>query len=123
MVMYRSQRLYVDTDTGTQDITGPAFWGEVKEVQWIGENFDTGGDVRIALKPYGDTGADTGDGRVIYNETDVLGANFKHQFGLDTGADAYGPIVAAGDHLQIRVTPGDTGDVSGTLRFLLGIRA
>ena len=106
------QLFNINTDTGTQGDTGPSFHGEIAQMRWNPTTADTGADLRIDLLP---KAGDTGDGWTIWNDNDCLGTNFtkvpiqpKHQSdGFDTGAavdDA--PIVAAGDRLRVKVTPG-----------------
>lgn len=117
------QLFNVSTDTGTWGDTGPAFNGTVMQMHWNPSTADTGADLAISLLP---RSGDTGDGWLIYNDNDCLGADFTRaprqpMHGADGAADpadtgaAFGvPIVAAGDRLRIKVTPGGAA-VAGRL--------
>ena len=107
------QLFNIDTDTGTQSIIGPGFFGGVIQIGWNVETADTGADLSISLQP-GDA-ADTGEGWTIYDNNDCLGADFLHPLvrnnvhanGLDTGAGGSQSVVASGaDRLHVKVTPG-----------------
>ena len=104
------QRFDVDTDTGTWGDTGPAFWGGVLQMRWNPTTADTGADINIVLLP---KEADTGDGFIILQKPDKLGADWvmaPYQATHDTGGGfttaAAQPFVAAGDRLRVKVTPG-----------------
>lgn len=115
------QRFAVSTDTGTQDLTGVPFEGGVLQLGWNGSTFDTGGDLTVWLLPKASD--DTGEGWIIFNDDDCLGADFLkglvrkdvHANGSDTGTGGSQSVVcAAGDHLRVRVTPGGAA-VAGEL--------
>lgn len=113
----------VDTDTGHQVIVSAPFSGAVHQMHWNPDVGDTGGDLTVSLLP---KSGDTGDGFQIYSEVDCLGSDFTRaprqaQHGpdgsidpADTGAAFGVPVVAAGDRLQVKVTPGGSS-VSGRL--------
>jgi hypothetical protein len=90
--------------------------GSIVQMRWAPETGDTGGDLLIALLPKAN---DTGGGWVFYDDNDCLGAGFTKvplqpghgPDGTDTGVDQYHPIVAAGDRLRIKVTPGGSAVV------------
>ena len=119
--MMQRQVFNVDTDTGTWTDSGPSFFGEVRQVRWQVTTGDTGGDIAIWLqqKP-----ADTGNGVPIVSDNDILGSDFVRAYrqathnssgiAIDTGDDFSEPIVSAGDHLRVKVTPGGAA-VVGTL--------
>ena len=101
--------------------TGPSFHGAILQMRWYPTTADTGGDLAIDLMPSADI-ADTGQAYTFYDDNDCLGVAFTkvptqpaHQAdGLDTGADLNVPIIAAGDRLRIRITPGGAA-VAGKL--------
>jgi hypothetical protein len=101
----------INTDTGTYTDSGASFHGEVKQVRWEVTTGDTGGDLGIWLQQRPD---DTGNGITILNDNDCLGADFvrmpvnptHHSDGFDTGTAQEAPVVSAGEHLRIKVTPG-----------------
>lgn len=117
--MIERQIFQVSTDTGTWGDTGPHFFGEIAQVRWNPTTVDTGADLRLDLLP---KDGDTGDGWTVYNDNDCLGANFTkvptqpqaHSDGADTGASLDVPVVAAGDRLRVKVTPGGA-EVAGRL--------
>jgi hypothetical protein len=110
--MLSRQKYDVSTDTGVWTDTGPAFSGGVVQMRWEPVTGDTGGDLQISL--LSELGADTGNGIIVYDDNDCLGADFMKvpmqpahgPDGSDTGVDDYAPIVAAGDRLRVKVTPG-----------------
>jgi hypothetical protein len=114
------QRFNISTDTGSVTDTGPAFSGAIQQVRWEATTGDTGADLQISLltQPAGDTG----NGWIFFEDNDCLGSDFTRvplqtshgPDGLDTGVDQYSPIVAAGDRLRVKVTPGGAA-VAGTL--------
>jgi hypothetical protein len=113
----------VSTDTGTYGDTGPAFFGSIMQMRWNPTTADTGADLAISLLP---KMGDTGDGWLIFNDNDCLGADFvraprQSMHGADGAPDpadtgaAFGvPIASAGDRLRIKVTPGGAA-VAGRL--------
>lgn len=120
----------VSTDTGTQGDTGVPVVGEIAQMRWAPTTADTGADLAVGFHlRHGDTGiADTGEGWVFYNDNDCLGANFTRvprqpMHGsdgavdpADTGAQYGAPIVACGERIRIKVTPGGAA-VAGRLYF------
>jgi hypothetical protein len=90
--------------------TGVSFSGAILQIAWNPTTPDTGGDLQIALKPL--SGGDTGPNWVVYSNNDCLGADFiqaprQRSFGSDGAADTGAvPVVAAGDRLRVKVTPG-----------------
>ena len=107
------QLFAVNTDTGSQVFTGVPFEGGVMQVGWNAQTGDTGADLLILLLPKASN--DTGDGWIIYNDNDSLGADFLkslvnrsvHANGSDTVASgAQAAYASASDHLYVRVTPG-----------------
>ena len=112
------QTFAIDTDTGlnltTVGDSGPKMWGEVRQIRWApgALNLDTGASLQIALLP---KDGDSGDGFVIYEENDNLIADwvryprmpFVYSTGVaNTGDSGYETIVAAGDRLRVKITPG-----------------
>jgi len=118
--MLTRQRFDVSTGSGVWTDTGPPFTGAVQQMRWDAITGDTGGDLQLSLLSEG--AADTGNGWVFYDNNDCLGADFTNvpvqpshsSDGFDTGVDQYNPIVAAGDRLRVKVTPGGSA-VVGTL--------
>ena len=102
--------------------TGPPAFGYVLQTRWEQTGTaDTGGDLAIYAQQ---READTGDGVLVVNDNDCLGADFFRQYRmpmhgtdgtqLDTGADFSDPVVLAGERLRVRVTPAG-GTVQGRL--------
>lgn len=101
--------------------TGPSFHGEVSQVRWIPDTDDTGQSGTLSLSLLMEKEGDTGLGFVVYSEaslnlgTDVL--RYPRQpVVFSTGAGnsgdtGYVPVIAAGERLRGKVTPGDTGMV------------
>jgi hypothetical protein len=117
------QVFQIDTDTGTQGDTGPAFWGAWLNLAWKPTTIDTGADLQIGLYP---RKGDTGDGYLVYNNNDVLGTQFHVVVRADINVDGQGgvdtgnaPIVAAGDHFRVKVIPGGAA-CAGTLWLYTG---
>lgn len=120
--MMQRQVFNISTDTGTQGDTGPNFSGEIKQIGWAPTTGDTGADLTLVLLPVDTT--DTAGGLPVLNDADCLGASFmrapvisgfgKTPDGTDTGLAHYYPVVAAGDRLRIKVTPGGAA-VAGKL--------
>ncbi len=119
MTMQR-QRFDLSGTTSPFSDTGPAFFGCIMQMRWYPTTPDTGADLAIDLMPSTAPG-DTGEAYTFFNDNDCMGVPFTrvpvqpqhHSDGLDTGAgDA--PIVAAGERLRIRVTPGGAA-VAGKL--------
>lgn len=119
MVMKR--QTYELSDTGTFGDTGPTFQGVIMQVRWA-PTTDTGLGLQVSLIPkFGDTG----DGWLIINETDVGRTDLVRvprqpghaADGTDTGVDQYFPIVAAGDHVRVKVLSkgASTATISGRL--------
>lgn len=115
------QLFTISTDTGTQDLTGNCFFGGVMQIGWNATAADTGADLTVWLLPKASN--DTGDGWIIFNDNDCLGADFLkglarkdvHANGADTGVSgSHSVVAAAGDHLRVRVTPGGAA-VAGEL--------
>lgn len=111
----------VNTDTGTWGDTGPVLAaGMVQQIRWNPTTPDTGGDLQIAVLP---RRGDTGDGWLIYNDNDCLGANFvrglrQPQHGsdgapdpADTGAAFGVPIHVGASRLRVKVIPGGAAAV------------
>ena len=110
--MSTSRQIFeINTDTGSQKVTGPSFTGAIMQMRWSPTTADTGADLLVSLLP---RAADSGDGFLFYNDNDCLGSGFTRvplqpahsSDGFDTGVDQYHPIVAAGDRLQVEVIPG-----------------
>ena len=103
----------VSTDTGTWTDSGPSFTGEIAQARWDVTTADTGADLAIYLQP---RPGDTGNGVLLVSDNDCLGADFTRCWlqpshntagnAIDTGDDFAAPVVSAGDHLRIKVTPG-----------------
>lgn len=107
----------VNTDTGTWTDSGPSFMGSVLQGRWEATAGDTGGDLLqmwLQLRP-----GDTGNGIPIASETG-LNANFTRCWrqpshnSLGAQIDTGEPVVAAGEHLRVKVTP-DGAAVVGRL--------
>ena len=121
--MITRQVIAIDTDTGSQTDTGPAFFGEVCQVHWAPTTGDTGGDLAIYLLV---DATDTGRSITILDDNDSLGANRTwaprqpihgtdgNREPADTGAQYGEPFVSAGESLRVRVTPGGAA-VAGSL--------
>lgn len=114
--MMHRQIFEVNTDTGTWGDTGPAFTGQIMQMRWNPTTADTGADLAVALLPRSN---DTGDGWEFFNDNDCLGVDFvrvpsQHVHDIsgaaemaDTGTSvAPAPVVAAGDRLRVKITPG-----------------
>ena len=101
--------------------TGPSFHGAILQMRWYPTTPDTGADLAIDLMPSA-AAADTGQAYTFYNNNDCLGVPFTnvptqpmhHSDGFDTGASGDVPIVAAGERLRVRITPGGAA-VAGKL--------
>ncbi len=116
------QRILFQFDTGTTGTkadTGPAMWGAIAQVHWTPTAADTGTDLIMTLFP---RAGDTGEGYEFYNGPDELDGKIArvpvqsgHSDGSDTGVVQEFPIVFAGERLQVKVAPGDTGAVAGRL--------
>ena len=102
--------------------TGPPIWGELVQARWEQTGVaDTGGDLTIYAQQ---READTGNGVLVVDDNDVLGADFVRQWrspthdtagvAIDTGGDFPEPVVLAGDRLRVKITPAG-GTVSGNL--------
>lgn len=121
--MMQRQLFHVSTGMGEWADTGPAFHGAIMQMGWQPSTADTGADLQITLLPQP---GDSGDGWLIYNDNDCLGADFLKALRqpmhgsdgapdpADTGAAFGVPIVAAGDRLKVKVIPGGTA-VAGKL--------
>lgn len=122
----RRQMFAVSSDTGTATTyvdSGPAFFGSIHMVRWDADIPDTGGDLQIFLQQ---NLTDTGTGVAVVNDNDCMGASFTRAYRMpvrdlsgdidgDTGAPTnVVPIVSAGEHLRVRVLPGQ-GQCSGRL--------
>jgi len=113
-------RFDVNTDTGVWTDTGVSFHGAIQQMRWNAATGDTGADLQISL--INQTGGDTGDNMVIYEDNDCLGTDFTKvpmqpahaSDGTDTGVDQYALIVGAGERMRVKVTPGGAA-VVGTL--------
>jgi hypothetical protein len=101
--------------------TGPHINGAILQMRWYPTTADTGGDLAIDLMPSTDPN-DTGFAWTFFNDNDCLGAAFTkvptqpmhHSDGFDTGASGDVPIVAAGERLRVRITPGGSS-IAGKL--------
>ena len=103
----------IDTDTGTQTDSGPSFHGAVYQTRWEVTTVDTGADLAIYLQQ---RPGDTGNGVLVVSDNDVLGTDFVRAYrhpvhntagnAIDTGDDFAVPVVSAGEHLRVKVTPG-----------------
>jgi hypothetical protein len=108
--MISRQIFNVSTDTGTWTDSGPAFTGEIAQLRWETITADTGADLQIWLQQR--TG-DTGNGIVVINDNDCLGADFvrvpvqptQHFDGFDTGTAQEAYVISGGEHLRVKVTP------------------
>lgn len=91
--------------------TGPPINGAIMQMRWYPTTSDTGGDIAIDLMP-STAPSDTGFAMTIYSDANCLGSAFTRvptQATHDaTGgvASANVPIVAAGERLRVRITPG-----------------
>lgn len=105
--MQQMQRqVFEFNDTGTAGDTGPSFSGFIHQMRWNPTAGDTGCDLQISLLP---RQGDTGDGWLIINDPNVMGAQFVRVPGqrqhdaagvTDTGL---APIAAAGDRLRVKI--------------------
>lgn len=117
--MMHRQIFQINAGSSAVSDTGPSFIGAVMQMRWYPTTPDTGADLAIDLMP---DVADTGRAYTFYNDNDCLGVPFTkvptqpqhHSDGFDTGASSDVPVVAAGDRLRVRVTPGGAACV-GTL--------
>lgn len=118
--MYSRQTYNLSGSSSAFSDTGPNFHGAIMQMRWYPTTPDTGADLAIDLMPSA-AAADTGEAYTFYNNNDCLGVPFthvptqpqNHSDGADTGAGE-APIVAAGERLRIRVTPGGAA-VAGKL--------
>ena len=110
--MIERKTFNISTDTGTQGDTGRVHvHGSIEQIRWSPTTGDTGGDLTLTLLTQ--TG-DTAGGFNIFADQDCLGAGFTkqptipqtHIDGFDTGASLDVPVVAAGERLRVKVTPG-----------------
>lgn len=116
------RHLFTFATAATVTDTGPPAFGQVLQARWEQTGTpDTGADLAI----YGQQReADTGDGFLIVNDNDCLGADMQRQYRtpihntdgsqVDTGADFCEPVILCGDRLRVRITPAG-GTVSGRL--------
>ncbi len=104
------QHFAIDTDTGTQALSGPSFFGAVVQLGWQPETVDTGDNLDVILCP---VAGDTAGGFPIYSK-EGLGTAFLqglvvssvHKNASDTGTSgSQQHYASAGDHLVVRVTP------------------
>lgn len=113
--MMQRQVYNFNTGSAVTD-TGPPAFGEMVMARWeVTGAADTGGDVAIYAQQ---READTGDGVLVVNDNDCLGADFVRQWrspthntaggAVDTGDDFAAPVVFAGDRPRVRITPGGT---------------
>lgn len=100
------RQIFEFNDTGTAGDTGPSFSGFIHQMRWNPTGGDTGCDLQVALLP---RAGDTGDGWLIINDANVMGAQFVRVPGqrqqdsagvTDTGLV---PIAAAGDRLRVKI--------------------
>lgn len=114
------QLFEISTDTGTQTIEGPHFWGGVVQIGWNPTTTDTGDNLDLILCP---TAGDTSGGFPILAK-EGLGSAFLrplvagawHKNGTDTGASGFQTVYAsAGDHLVVRATPSGAALVGNLL--------
>ena len=117
--------LTAGTGTSAKADTGPPINGAIHAVRWesVGSAdtgaTDTGADIAIFVQQ---RESDTGDGLMVLNDNDILGADWvwypRKNMTLDTGDSTnitnLEPVVAAGERCRIRVTPGSAG-VKGRL--------
>ena len=117
--MMQRQLFNISTDTGVWTDSGPSFSGEILQARYEVITGDTGGDLAIWLQQ---ANGDTGNGIVVATHAN-LNTDFVRCWrqpvhstagAVDTGADQTVPIVAAGDHLRVKVTPGGAA-VAGKL--------
>jgi hypothetical protein len=110
----------INTDTGTEGDTGVLNGGDIRQLRWNPTTPDTGGDLQVAVLP---RAGDTGDGFVVYNDNDCLGANFvrspvmqaHHSDGFDTGSvEEVHFVCQPNDRLRVKVIPGGAA-VAGRL--------
>jgi hypothetical protein len=119
--MFSRQIFNIDGSSSAFSDTGPHFSGAIMQMRWYPTTADTGADLAIDLMPSA-AAADTGQAYTFYNNNDCLGTAFTHvptqpqhhSDGFDTGASSDVPIVAAGERLRVRITPGGSA-VAGKL--------
>lgn len=124
--MISRQLFSVDTDTGVWVDSGAPFSGRVLQARWEVTTGDTGGDLAMYLQQ---RPGDTGNGVLVVSDNDILGADFVRQYrspthntsgnAIDTGDDFSEPVLSAGEHLRVRVTPGGAA-VVGRLYVWVG---
>lgn len=104
--MAMTRQIFEFNDTGTAGDTGPASSGFIQQMRWNPTAADTGCDLQISLLP---KSGDTGDGWLIINDANVMGAQFVRVPGqrqhdsagvTDTGLV---PIAMAGDRLRVKI--------------------
>jgi hypothetical protein len=90
--------------------TGPNVDGAIVQVRWNPTTVDTGADLVLSILP---REGDTGDGFVILNDNDCLGADFVraprqavHDSAGAALASGDSPYVLAGDRIRAKVIPG-----------------
>ena len=117
--MISRQFFDIAADTGVQTFHGPPFTGRVLQTRWeVTGAADTGGDLAMWVQQ---RIADTGNGVLVVNDNDILGADFVRQFrspvhntagnAIDTGDDFAEPVVSAGERLRVLITPGGAGPI------------
>jgi hypothetical protein len=97
-------------------------YGCIQQMAWRPVVGDTGADLSVTLCPLA-SGGDTAGGITVVDDADCMGSAFTrvplqpaHSFeGADTGVDAHWPFVGAGDRLRVKVQPGGSSAVAGTL--------
>src|SRR5690606_8979957 len=125
--MFSRQLFEINTDTGSQVITGSSFFGAIMQARWVPTTGDTGADLNLTLLP---NDSDTGDGWqfAIYSN---LGSQFTKSptqpmhlsdgdaAGSDPDTQPGVPIVSAGDKIKVEVVPGGAA-VAGRLYVWTG---
>jgi hypothetical protein len=111
--MMQRQIYDVNTDNGVWTDSGPSFHGEILQARWEATSGgDTGDDLAIWLQQ---RPGDTGNGVLVVAQAGNLNTDFTRCWrqpthlttgAVDTGADQTVPVVSAGEHLRVRVSPG-----------------
>ena len=125
--MFSRQLFEINTDTGSQVITGSSFFGAIMQARWVPTTGDTGADLNLTLLP---NDSDTGDGWQFATYAN-LGSQFTKAptqpmhlsdgdaAGSDPDTQPGVPIVAAGDRIKVEVVPGGAA-VAGRLYVWTG---
>jgi len=98
------------SDTGTEGDTGMPVFGRIRQLRWVLQSGDTGGNLQVGLHP----ALDTGLGFLIFNEG-LQPQMTRIPIHFDTGTGLSTPVIAVGDKLRVKRIATATGTVVGQL--------